>query len=79
MKHYILFLTLFLLFPLTSHADRNNEQQVILQKKNGHGGHGGYVIADWPDAVYYDSDEMEIIIEADGVSSYYYIVGFNKL
>ncbi len=24
-----------------------------------------------PDAVYYDSDEMEIIIEADGVSQYY--------
>ena len=24
-----------------------------------------------PDAVYYDSDEMEIIIEADGTSLYY--------
>ncbi len=26
-----------------------------------------------PDAVYYDSDEMEIIIEADGTSQYYYV------
>ena len=30
-------------------------------------------MADMPDAVYYDSDEMEIIIEADGVSQYYYV------
>ena len=28
-------------------------------------------MADMPDAVYYDSDEMEIIIEADGTSLYY--------
>ena len=62
-----------MLFPLSSLADRDGGQQVVLQKKNGHGGHGGYVIADWPDAVYYDTDEMEIVIEADGVSSYYYV------
>ena len=31
------------------------------------------IFSDMPDAVYYDSNEMEIVIEADGVSSYYYV------
>ena len=33
-----------------------------------------YPPADMPEAVYYDSDEEEIIIEADGFSSYYNVV-----
>ena len=71
MKNFVCFLALFLLFPLSGLADRDSGQQVILQKKKSQINHGGFIMADTPDAVYYDSDEMEIIIEADGVSQYY--------
>ena len=74
MKNFVCFLALFLLFPLSGLADRDSGQQVILKKKNVQGGHGGFIMADMPDAVYYDSDEMEIIIEADGVSQYYDVI-----
>ena len=65
----VLFLILFSLifFPLM--ADR---REVILSppaSQHDHFEH--YPIADMPDAVYYDSDEEEIIIVADGTSLYY--------
>ena len=69
MKKSILILFVFTLCFLVMKADN---RPVVIHNNGGHG-HGGYVIADWPDAVYYDSDEMEIVIEADGVSSYYYV------
>ena len=31
------------------------------------------IFSDMPDAVYYDSNEMEIVIEAGGVSQYYIV------
>ncbi len=71
MKNFVCFLALFLFFPLSGLADRDSGQQVILQKKKSQINHGGFIMADMPDAVYYDFDEMEIIIEADGVSQYY--------
>ena len=43
----------------------------IHSKGNTHNHFEFPTISDMPDAVYYDSDEMEIIIEADGVSQYY--------
>ena len=49
-----------------------NYSPIVIQNggsANDHFEH--YSIADMPDAVYYDSDEGEIIIEADGTSSYY--------
>ena len=48
------------------------EVKLNIQYPGNHGDHlEHYAPADMPDAVYYDSDEMEIIIEADGTSLYY--------
>ena len=72
MKKFIAFLAVLMMFPMYSFADRNGEEQVILHRKKIYGGHfENYPIADMPDAVYYDSDEGEIIIVADGTSLYY--------
>lgn len=47
-------------------------EQVVIHNGGGTPDHlEHYPIADMPDAVYYDSDEMEIIIVADGTSLYY--------
>lgn len=70
MKKLIFLLCLFLL-PMMALADRGDGEQIFIMKK-GNGGHlENYPIADMPDAVYYDSDEEEIIIVADGTSLYY--------
>lgn len=70
MKKLIFLLCLFLL-PMMALADRGDGEQIFIMKK-GNGGHlENYPIADMPDAVYYDSDEEEIIIIADGTSLYY--------
>lgn len=70
MKKLIFLLCLFLL-PMMVLADRGDGEQIFIMKK-GNGGHlENYPIADMPDAVYYDSDEEEIIIVADGTSLYY--------
>ena len=72
MKKFIVLLAILMMFPMYSFADRNGEQQVFLHRKKTYGGHlENYPIADMPDAVYYDSDEHEIIIVADGTSLYY--------
>ena len=72
MKKIITFLAILMMFPIYSFADRNGEEQIFLHKKKAHTGHlENYPIADMPDAVYYDSDESEIIIIADGTSLYY--------
>lgn len=69
MKKFITFLAILMMFPIYSFADRNGEEQVILQKTKSHGGHlETYQMADMPDAVYYDSESGEIVIEADGTS-----------
>ena len=64
---------LFLLLVVTSAIALMAGQHPIIIHSSGtandHFEH--YGIADMPDAVYYDSDEMEIIIEADGTSLYY--------
>ena len=72
MKKFIVLLAVLMMFPVHSFADRNGEEQVILQKRKNNGAHNEYyVMADMPDAVYYDSEEHEIIIVADGTSLYY--------
>jgi len=66
-----LLLILILLFPLFIFAaNRGGEEQILLQKKikNGHSEH--YTPADMPE-VYYDSDNQQIILVADGIASYY--------
>ena len=63
---------LFLIFSsLIALADRGDGEQIFMQKHVGGGHLENYPIADMPDAVYFDSDEMEIIIVADGTSLYY--------
>ena len=72
MKKTFLLLALFLFPPLLASADiRGGEEQIFLQKKKkGVGHHEYYIPADMPE-VYYDSDNLEIIIVADGFASYY--------
>ena len=52
-------------------ADRGDGEQILLQKHSNDGHLEHYPIADMPDAVYYDSEEHEIIIVADGTSLFY--------
>ena len=74
MKKIIAFLAMLMMFPTFSFADRNGEEQVILQKRKHNGAHfEHYQMADMPDAVYYDSEAGEIIIEAEGISLYYLV------
>ena len=54
-------------------ADRDDGEQIYLHKHLGDGHLELYPAADMPD-VYYDSDADEIIIIADGFSSYYDVV-----
>lgn len=69
MRKLIIFICLILL-PVIALADRDGKEQVILHH-TGNGGHiEHYAPVDMPE-VYYDSDESEIIIVADGFSSYY--------
>ena len=69
MKKFIAFFAILMMFPIYSFADRNGEEQVILHHKKKQTGHlEHYQMADMPDAVYYDSESGEIVIEADGTS-----------
>ena len=72
MKKTILLLALFLFPTLLASADiKGGEEQIFLQKKKTGVGHNEYYPpADMPE-VYYDSDNLEIIIVADGFASYY--------
>lgn len=67
----IIYIILLLLFSLQLYAD--NGQVVILTKKGGI--HSGipFVPADMPTLVNYDEEAEEIVIEAEGYSSYYYV------
>ena len=70
MKKTILFL---LFFAICCNVVKADFTPIIIHNggANGHDHNEHYVMADMPDAVYYDSDEHEIIIEADGTSLYY--------
>lgn len=71
MKKLIVFFAVIMMFPLYSYADRNGEEQVILHRKKKQTGHNEYYPpADMPE-VYYNSNEQEIMIIADGFASYY--------
>lgn len=66
---YIL-LVMALSFALFSFAD-GSTAQIHIERKGKPDNHGQYYIpADMPE-VYYDSDNLEIIIVADGFASYY--------
>lgn len=69
MKQLLLSL-LILFFPVFLFAD---QATVNLQHKNGGNHFEYYPPADMPE-VYYDDDTDEIIIEADGFSSYYNVL-----
>lgn len=71
MKRLLLFFVYFVVFNFFVSA---NYSPIIIQ--NGGGGHDHsehYATADMPE-VYYDEDTDEIIIVADGFSSYYNVV-----
>ena len=72
MKKAVLFLALCLFLPLLASADiRGGEEEIFLQKqKKGVGHNEYYPPADMPE-VYYDSDNQEIIVVADGFAAYY--------
>ena len=56
-----------------SSQTRDGEEKLNIQHVGHHGTHSEYYPpADMPD-VYFDSDEMEIIIEADGFADYYVV------
>lgn len=66
---YIL-LVMALSFALFSFAD-GSTAQIHIERKGKPDNHGQYYIpADMPE-VYYDADNLEIIIVADGFASYY--------
>ena len=66
----VLFITIALFF--TSSADDGSTAEINLLHQ-GHDDHiEHYAPADMPEA-FYDSDLQEIVIEADGFASYYYV------
>ena len=68
----VLFFTLFAALILGNPCyARDGEEYLNLHNVGHHGDHGEYYDpADKPD-VYYDRDNQEIVIEADGFASYY--------
>ena len=77
MKRELVFLTFATLFFITSSADNGSAVAINLEHQ-GHDNHlEHYIPADMPEA-YFDSDEMEIIIEAEGFADYY-IVEVNSM
>ena len=67
----VLFTAMFVFALSASSQTRDGEAKLNIQHVGHHGDHSQYYPpADMPE-VYLDSDEMEIIIVADGFSSYY--------
>ncbi len=69
MKRFLFFSLLFSMVCLRLSAD-DTVAEINLQHKKPHDHNEHYIPADQPD-VYYDSDNLEIILVADGFSSYY--------
>ena len=72
MKKYIIFFFLLVFSAFRMSADENSNAPINLQHQNQHDHLEYYPPADMPEA-YFDSDEMEIIIEADGFADYYVV------
>ena len=63
---------LFIIFALVGISLKADLEPVVIHNGGSAGDHfEHYGFTDIPDAVFFDSDEMEIIIEADGTSLYY--------
>lgn len=77
MTYYLRFIsfTVFMMVALCGASQtRDGEAKLNIQHVGHHGNHSEYYPpADMPE-VYLDSDEMEIIIVADGFSSYYNVL-----
>ena len=68
MKHFLIFFIFLFFVPVQSFAGR---KPIQIQDKGSVGNHGEYYPpADMPE-VYYNSDNLEIIIVADGFADYY--------
>ena len=70
MKKFIILLCM-IVPSIFAFAFRGDGEEIIIHKHLGDGHIEHYVIADMPDAVYYDNSDDEIIIVADGTSAYY--------
>ena len=64
----IYFTLILLLFPFYLYADRD---EIVLMPSGNQHNHGEYYIPEDLPVVYFDPDEMEIIIEAEGFADYY--------
>ena len=72
-KRLSLFIALMVLYSI-HWCNLNAEEKINLQHIGNHDDHiEHYQMADMPDAVYYDSEAGEIIIEAEGISLYYLV------
>ena len=70
MRHYLL---LFSLFVINCNLALANMTPIVVQNGGAANDHSEYYPpADMPE-VYYDADNLEIIIVADGFASYYYV------
>lgn len=65
---------LIILISICFCMNADNIQVVLNPAGHQHDHNEIYLPADMPEAVYYDSDEMEIIIVADGLFTSYYNV-----
>ncbi len=71
MNRHFLLLIVFAAIVFTSHAGDDTTAAINLEHR-GHDHSEHFIPADMPE-VYYDSDAQEIILVADGFSSYYYV------
>ena len=71
----IYFTLILLLFPFYLYADRD---EIVLMPSGNQHNHGEYYIPEDLPVMYFDPDEMDIIIEAEGFADYY-IVEVNSM
>ena len=72
MKKYIIFFFLLVFSAFRMSADENSNAPINLQHQNQHDHLEYYPPADMPEA-FFNLDEMEVIIEADGFADYYIV------
>ena len=72
MKKYIIFFFLLVFSAFRMSADENSNAPINLQHQNQHDHLEYYPPADMPEA-FFNLDEMEVIIEADGFADYYVV------
>ena len=73
MKNKIFSILMLMILAFPALADGGSTNQIYIEHRHHGGNHSEHFIpADMPE-VYYDSDAQEIILVANGFSSYYYV------